>query len=111
MEDRERKFEWDRLQTEYGVPDELWQWVGDGVLQLAKEDEAKKTLTFTGPDNTILAWIHPDHNAEFCWRYVNVPGDCANFYLQRCSREHGDEDIDVPTLDDLIAWLENASDE
>ena len=101
----------------YGVPDELASFVDDGFLHIVFEKAEEKTVTFGIPslaytdenDNEFfftLDWIHPDFNAQFCHLYHEKPGDLANFYLKKECRSIGDEDIDVPTLDDLLAWLE-----
>jgi hypothetical protein len=105
------------LEKNYGVPAELKQFVDDGFLTVAIEKPEEKTVTFAIPklayrdenDNEMyftLDWIHPDFNADFCHYYHENPGDLPNFYLRKECRSHGDEDIDLESLADLIAWLE-----
>lgn len=99
------------------MPDELRQFVDDGFLIVVLKKPEEKTVTFAIPslsyrdENGIetdftLDWIHPDFNAQFCHYYHEKPGDLANFYLKKESRDLGDDDIDIESLDDLIAWLD-----
>lgn len=101
----------------YGVPTEVMAFVDSGFLQLCSENEAEKTVTFFIPDlqydnelgqsvDFTIIWIHPDFNAQFCHFYHETPGDLSNFYVFKETEDNGEDSIDVPTLDDLIAWLD-----
>jgi len=54
-----------------------------------------------------IVWVHPAHNAEFCDYYQETPGDLPNFYVEIENSEGPSEMIvDLETVDDLEAWLE-----
>ena len=107
--------------TDYGVPDELGRFVDDGFLLVVFKKPKEKTVTFAIPslsyrdENGIetdftLDWIHPSFNAEFCHYFHETPGDLANFYLNKGSRERGDERIELQSLEDLLDWLADKQD-
>jgi len=105
------------LAAKYKIPPELDKFIDAGFLEFLSENESEKTIRFDIPliawtddsdrDTTFsLVWIHPDFNEQFCHFYASKPGDLANFYVFKETRELGDDWLDVGTLDDLLAWLE-----
>src|SRR5579872_2488358 len=105
------------LAAKYKIPPELDQFIDTGFLEFLSESEAEKTVKYHIPsiawtddqdrDTTFtLVWIHPDFNDQFCHYYDEKPGDLANFYLFKETTDLGDDWLDVATLDDLLAWLE-----
>jgi hypothetical protein len=106
------------LTDEYKVPHELSTFIDDGFLVPLTPTPEEKTIAFDIPsmgyqdeqDNDYsftLVWIHPDFNKEFCHLYNEMPGDLPNFYVKKESRNTPEEYIDLDSLDDLIAWLED----
>ena len=88
----------------------------DGTLHVLSEDEPKRTVQFHIPAKRhtdlegrittyTLTWIHPDFNEQFCHYYAERPGDSPNFYVTEDTTELGQNDIDLETVDDLLAWL------
>jgi hypothetical protein len=111
------------LAAKYDIPAEVMQYVDDGTLVVSKVDEAHATVEFDVPGLTetsrkgdqykhhTLVWIRPDGNAEECHYYLETPGDLPNFYV-RIDTENGDDLVDdLDTLDDLLAWLDEAREE
>jgi hypothetical protein len=105
------------IAAKYKIPPELDQFIDTGFLALLSETEAEKTIKFDIPsvawtddrdrDTTFtLVWIHPDFNEQFCHYYDSKPGDLANFYVFKETTDLGDDWLELSTLDDLIAWLE-----
>lgn len=108
--------------ADYKIPTEVQHFVDSGFLEVSSENPAEKTVQFYIPSmewkdeagreiGFTLLWIHPDFNAQFCHFSEEVPGDLANFYLFKETVGDADEQIDVPTLDDLEAWLRDRQDE
>jgi len=105
------------LAAKYGVPPEVMQFVDDGSLELLREDESKKTITFHMPSlrytnekrrttTFTLTWIHPGFNEQFCHYYNEQPGDAENFYIRCDTDDVGDELLDVgESLEDLEYWV------
>ncbi len=109
------------IQTEYAVPDELMDFVRRGVLKVVSENPAEKTVKFDVPKLQSIddlrhdvfynvIWIHPDFNDQFCWYYLEKPGDLPNFMVEKEITDNGQEPIDFETLDDLTAWLADLDD-
>lgn len=106
------------LAAEFGVPAELRAFVDNGFLEVLSEKPAEKTVEFHIPTmhytddrdaitTFSLIWIHPDHNADFCHYFHEIPGDLPNFYVTKDTTDSGDEQIDgLETVDDLVDWLE-----
>lgn len=105
------------LEKTYAIPDELSKFISDGFLQIADASLAEKTVQLHIPalrqtddqgriTTYSLTWIHPDHNAQFCHYYEKTPGDLPNFYVTEDTTEVGDDVLDIDSLDDLIAWLD-----
>jgi hypothetical protein len=106
------------LTDEYKLPQELSAFIDDGFLVPLTPTPEEKTIAFDIPsmgykderDNDYsftLIWIHPDFNKDFCHLYHEVPGDLPNFYVLKESRNTPEEHIDLDSLDDLLAWLED----
>jgi hypothetical protein len=92
-------------------------FIDDGFLQVLHENPAEKTVEFHIPSKRYsdvegrittysLTWIHPDFNEQFCHFYYEQPGDSPNFYVTEDTTDVGDEQVDLETVDDLVAWLE-----
>jgi hypothetical protein len=107
------------LATTYAIPPELMEFVNDGFLEVLAEAEAEKTIEFHIPSllyedhrgrgtSYSLTWTHPDFNAQFCRYYHERPGDLPNFELTIDTDDVGSEDEDLETVDDLVAWLDEA---
>lgn len=105
------------LAAKYKIPPELDKFIDTGFLEFLSENDAEKTIKFDIPsiawtddqdrDTTFtLVWIHPEFNEQFCHYYDEKPGDLANFYVFKETTDLGDDWMDVATLDDLLAWLE-----
>jgi hypothetical protein len=114
----EEKIAMPDLATNYGIPAELMAFVADGFLEVLSENEAEKTIEFHLPSKRrtdvegrittySLTWIHPDFNDRFCHYYFEHPGDSPNFYVTEDTTDVGDEQLDLETVDDLVAWLES----
>lgn len=109
-----------KLDEGFGIPTALQYFITRGTLAVVSVDDATKTVEFHIPSlrstdthgritTVSLTWIHPAHNADYCHYYNTVPGDLPNFYVTADTTDLGNESIDIATLDDLLAWLENPS--
>lgn len=107
----------ERLMTKYGIPREIMAWIDSGFLELLVEKEGEKTVEFHVPARRTVdaegrattysvIWIHPDYNEQFCHYYLENPGDLANFYVFRDTTDVGDEQLDLNSVDELVAWLD-----
>lgn len=109
------------LVERYAIDPELVPFIEDGTLVLAVEEPEKHTVQFDIPAYAVtdrrhdhdthytLVWIHPEHNAEHCWYYDETPGDLPNFFVEKESDNGNEsEDADLDTIDDLVAYLEDA---
>ncbi len=106
------------LAQKYKIPTEVMAFVNEGILKLAGEDEANKTVEFHIPamrwrdraghiTSYSVIWIHPDFNAEFCRYYAENPGDLPNFYAEKDTTDVGSDRVDgLESVDDFVAWLE-----
>jgi hypothetical protein len=105
------------LSQKYDIPPELDAYIASGFLELLAEHEAEKTVEFhvpalrrTDSDGRItsyaLTWIHPAFNAQFCQYYDHAPGDLPNFHVTEDTTDLGDELLDLGSLGELTAWLE-----
>jgi hypothetical protein len=106
------------LMTKYGIPLEIMAFIDSGFLELLAETEEEKTVSFHVPARRTvdgegrittysIIWIHPDHNEQFCHFYLEKPGDLVNFYVFQGTTDVGDEQIDLNSVDELVAWLEH----
>jgi len=102
----------------YAVPTYVDQFLDQGFLEVLVERTNGTTVEFHIPSRLSIdrrgritgyriVWTHPDHNAESCDYYDEVPGDLPNFYVEVCLSDGPSEIIDdLSTDDDLSAWLE-----
>lgn len=108
------------LAHDYKLPPELLSHINSGLLTIVAENWDEKTVEFHVPrfrstdlhDRItcyIIIWIHPDHNAEFCHYFHEKPGDLPNFYVTREMMDTGEEQLEINTVDDLVAWLDDPS--
>jgi hypothetical protein len=82
------------------------------------EDTEQRTIEFHIPSRISsdhrgrvtayrMVWIHPEHNAEFCHFFAEVPGDLPNFYVEVCTSDGPDEMLDqLQSDEDLECWLQ-----
>jgi hypothetical protein len=131
LEDRERLLyehaitkgwteRWPTWRRSTRFPTRSWPSFGGGFLEVASEEDDKKTVRLDIPSLSIstaaddftsytLIWIHPDYNAEFCHYYLEKPGDLPNFYVAIHSPNAPDNQVDdLNTVDDLVDWLDGA---
>lgn len=107
------------ITKKYKIPRRISRFIDSGFLEVLGESEAEKTVRFHIPSRLYLDrenravsytvhWIHPDHNAEHCRYYEEVPGDLPNFEAVEDVEDTGDEMIeDLDTVYDLEMWLEH----
>lgn len=106
------------IASEYGIPENVMRFVRDGFLEVLSENPDEKTVEFhipaarrTDTEGRIttcsVVWIHPAFNAQFCHYYEQTPGDLPNFYVREDTTDVGDEDLEIHSVDELEAWLEN----
>ena len=108
------------LAEKYKLPVDIVKFVENGFIEMASDDEARRTVRFDIPSLGIvtdsdeftfytLIWIHPDYNAEFCDYYIEKPGDLPNFYVEIHSPNAANRQVeDLNEVDDLVDWLEEA---
>jgi hypothetical protein len=106
------------LTIDYAIPDELASFIDAGFLVPLSEKPEEKTVAFgipslryedeNGAEHVFtLTWIHPDFNKDFCHFYEETPGDLANFFIEKETRNGPSEQVeDLESMDDLIAWLQ-----
>jgi hypothetical protein len=102
----------------YALPPGIDRLVDRGFLELSMEQPDEMTVYFRIPSMQstdhrgritayCLTWIHPDHNAEFCHYFDEMPDDLPNFFAEVCKSEGPSDMIDdLDTVDDLEAWLD-----
>lgn len=92
------------------------RFVESGLLEVLSEDEAERTIEFHIPSKRVtdidgrittysLTWIHPDYADEF-GPYKPM---AANFIVCEDTTDVGDEELDLESLDELVAWLEGVA--